>query len=192
MTGDARVQLLALMDTDPFAHDAEELLPLRLAAERGVAGGGFHPDSLMSAGGGRKSGDLPDHYVEQITGFYGDIHAPGSYGMTEMAVANQWCEAGRYHSVPWVVPLLLDEPDERLLAGDGVVEGRFGFLDLAWAGRWGGVITSDEVRVDFAPVCGCGRPGPVILADISRFSADDDKIGCAGTMDQYVRGLVGS
>ena len=53
---------------------------------------------------------------------------------------------------------------------DGVVEGRFGFLDLLYEGRWGGLITGDKVTVDFKPRCPCGRPGPTLLDNITRFA----------------------
>ena len=69
---------------------------------------------------------------------------------------------------------------------------RFGFLDLAYDGRWGGLITGDRVTVDFAERCACGRAGPTLLDNIGRFvrPGEDDHIGCAGTIDAYIRGAV--
>jgi hypothetical protein len=92
---------------------------------------------------------------------------------------------------------MLDRDGERLLteadAIDGIAEGRFGFLDLIYEGRWGGLITGDKVRVDFKDRCPCGRHGPTLMDDISRFAqpGEDDHIGCAGTIDGYIRGALG-
>ena len=93
--------------------------------------------------------------------------------------------------------LLLDRAGETLLEperGGGIVEGRFAFLDLLYEGRWGGLISGDKVHVDFAERCACGRWGPSILDDITRFAqpGEDDHIGCAGTIDAYVRGAMNS
>ena len=53
------------------------------------------------------------------------------------------------------------------------------------------VITGDRIALDHAP-CACGNAGPSIRDDIARFAdlvTGDDKIGCAGTVDAYVRGV---
>jgi hypothetical protein len=67
------------------------------------------------------------------------------YGMTEMAQMMPRCQCMRYHRPPGLIWLLLDANGERLLGPEGgpggVVEGRFGFLDLIYEGRWGGLIT---------------------------------------------------
>jgi hypothetical protein len=92
--------------------------------------------------------------------------------------------------------LILDQTGEKLLTAKdgvgGVVEGRFGFLDLLYEGRWGGLITGDKVTVDFAEECPCGRPGPTIFDNITRYAepGGDDHIGCAGTIDSYIRGAL--
>ncbi len=73
---------------------------------------------------------------------------------------------------------------------DGEIEGRAAFFDLALDGRWGGVITGDKISLDLGP-CACGNAGPIIRDNIVRYAdlEGDDKIGCAGTVDAYVRGL---
>lgn len=177
---------------------AQHMMIIDKARALGVENGAFHPDSLIMAGGGVKGVTLPDDYKERVDVFYGDVVRPGGYGMTEMAQRLPRCEAKRYHVPPGLVPLLLDRPGETLLNADGrqegVVEGRFAFLDLLYEGRWGGLITGDKVEMDFSPRCACGRPGPTLLDTITRFSqpGEDDHIGCAGTIDAYVRGEMGA
>lgn len=174
----------------------QHMMIIERARELGVRDGEFHPASVIGAGGGVKGVSLPPDYKEQVDRFYGDVVRPAVYGMTELAQPLPRCEAGRYHAAPGLVMLPLDESGERLLTGadasDGLVEARFGFLDLAYDGRWGGLITGDRVTVDFAERCACGRAGPTLLDDIGRFvrPGEDDHIGCAGTIDAYIRGAV--
>ncbi|WP_433472326.1 hypothetical protein ACQPZP_25970 [Spirillospora sp. CA-142024] len=159
---------------------------------RGVPDGGFHPDSMVLAGGGNKNKVLPEDYMQQFADFYGDVRRVRSYGMTEMHGTCMSCEEGRYHVPAWIVPLILDEPGERLLnERGGVVEGRFAFLDLSMGGRWGGLITGDRVNVDFS-ACACGRTSPAVLPNITRYGdlGGEDKITCAATLDSYVRGMI--
>ena len=173
---------------------AQHLMIIEQARRMGVGDGEFHPKSLINSGGGVKGVVLPPDYKEQVYRFYGDVVRGGAYGMTEIASTMPRCEHNRYHRPPSLIWLLLDQMGERLLGPqdgrDGVVEGRFAFLDLVYEGRWGGLISGDKVQVDYADTCPCGRPGPTILDTISRFSepGKDDHIGCAGTIDSYIRG----
>jgi hypothetical protein len=175
---------------------AQHMAIIRQAREMGVGDGEFHPRTIINAGGGIKGVALPPDYKEHVAAFYGNVIRPGAYGMTEMAQVMPRCEAGRYHRAPALITLVLDPEGERLLksedAKDGLAEGRFAFLDLAYEGRWGGIITGDKVTVDFGERCPCGRSGPTFLDNISRFSqaGGDDHIGCAGTIDAYIRGAV--
>jgi hypothetical protein len=175
---------------------APVLAIIERARERGIPDNDFHPDSLIGAGGGVKGVTLPPDYREQVSRFFGNVKRISTYAMTELAQALPSCEKGHYHVPPGLIMLLLDEAGEKLLnpEGDyeGVIEGRFGFLDLAYEGRWGGLITGDKVNVDFSATCECGRPGPVVLDNISRFTqpGEEDKISCAGTIDAYIRGRV--
>jgi hypothetical protein len=175
---------------------AQHMMVIERARAMGIPDGDFHPQSIIAAGGGVKGVALPPDYKEQVTRFYGDVIRPGGYGMTEMAHRWPACEHKRYHRPPGLVLLPLDRAGERLLTKDdavgGVVEGRMAFLDLMFDGRWGGLISGDKVQVDFRP-CPCGRPGPTILDTITRYAqqpGEDDHIGCAGTIDSYVRGEI--
>lgn len=175
---------------------SQHLMIIEHAKELGVGDGEFHPQSVVTAGGGIKGVNLPPDYKQRVDRFYGDVIRPGGYGMTEMAQRLPRCEAKRYHVPPGLIILLLDPAGERLLNPPGtydvVIEGRFGFLDLLFEGRWGGLITGDKVQVDFSEYCHCGRPGPTVLDTITRFGqpGQDDHIGCAGTIDSYIRGAL--
>ena len=176
---------------------AQHMMIIERARAMGVDDGDFHPGSVVAAGGGVKGVALPPDYKEIVKRFYGDVQRPLGYGMTEMAQRMPACEHKRYHRPPGLIMLPLDQIGETLLtkdhAVDGVVEGRFAFLDLLFDGRWGGLISGDKVQVDFRP-CPCGRPGPTILDTITRFArpGEEDHIGCAGTIDSYVRGALQS
>ncbi|MEJ5976290.1 hypothetical protein WG901_06570 [Novosphingobium sp. PS1R-30] len=93
---------------------------------------------------------------------------------------------------PWLVCLPLNKEGDALVpgVGEGKVEGRAAFFDLSMDGRWGGVISGDHIEVDYSP-CACGNRSPSIADNVYRYSdiEGDDKIGCAGTVDAYVRGL---
>ncbi|MEV5834836.1 hypothetical protein [Nocardia sp. NPDC052112] len=166
----------------------------KLVRDMGYAAKDFHPDNCIYVGGGLKRAQLPPDYQEFV---YQTFNIPAerdfqNYSMQELNSAMPKCHKGnRYHVPPWIVPFVLDEAGETLLPhADGEVEGRAAFFDLALDGRWGGVITGDKIALDFDP-CACGCKGPSIRNDIVRYAdlAGDDKIGCAGTVDAYVRGL---
>ena len=175
---------------------AQHMLIIERARELGIGDGEFHPQSVISAGGGLKGVSLPEDYKEQVDRFYGDVVRFAAYGMTEMAQTLPRCEAGRYHIAPGLIVLPLDATGERLIKPDQAngqpVEARFAFLDLMYEGRWGGLITGDKVSIDFSDRCACGRHGPTLLDNIGRYTqpGQDDHIGCAGTIDAYIRGAV--
>jgi hypothetical protein len=193
-------QIVAHRDRPVFLSGmwSQHLTIIERARELGVGDGEFHPASVIGAGGGVKGVSLPPDYKEQVDRFYGDVFRFAVYGMTELAQPLPRCEAGRYHAAPGLVMLPLDATGERLMtaadATDGLVHARFGFLDLAYDGRWGGLITGDRVTVDFADRCPCGRFGPTLLDDIGRYvqPGENDHIGCAGTIDAYIRGAAGA
>ncbi|MET0365533.1 MAG: hypothetical protein ABW169_12855, partial [Sphingobium sp.] len=117
-----------------------------------------------------------------------------NYSMQELQSGMPKCQkGGRYHLPPWLVPLILDKSGDNLLPIDLTqeYEGRAAFFDLSLDGRWGGVISGDKVAIDFRP-CACGHKGPTIRDNVARYAdlEGDDKIGCAGTVDAYVRGVA--
>lgn len=173
---------------------AQHMQVIKRARERGIEDGAFHPETVVYAAGGVKGTALPADYQEQVHRFYGNCHYLAVYGMTEMAQLMPRCDARRYHVPPGLILLLLDQDGDRLLAPKpgvtGQVEGRVGFLDLLYQGRWGGLISGDKVTMDYSPTCPCGRAGPTMLDTVARYTATggEDHIGCAGTIDAYIRG----
>jgi len=162
---------------------------------RGYTAKDFQPDNLIYVGGGLKGAQLPPDYQEF---FYETFNIRPErnfmmYSMQEINSSMPRCrQGGRYHIPPWVVCLPLNkEGDELLPVGTDETEGRAAFFDLSLDGRWGGIISGDRIEVDFSP-CECGARSPSIRDNIVRFSdlqEGDDKIGCSGTVDAYVRGL---
>lgn len=165
-----------------------------LVRERGFAAADFHPDNCIYVGGGLKRAQLPDDYQEFV---HQTFNIPAdrefqNYSMQELNSGMPRCRDGRrYHVPPWVVPFVLDVAGEAALPHtSGAMEGRAAFFDLSLDGRWGGVITGDRITLDLDP-CPCGMGGPTVHDTIVRYAdlQGDDKIGCAGTVDAYVRGL---
>jgi hypothetical protein len=165
-----------------------------LVREMGYSAKDFHPDNCIYVGGGLKRAQLPPDYQEFV---YETFNIPANrkfqnYSMQELNSGMPRCQrGGRYHVPPWMVPFVLNQDGDALLPhDDGEIEGRAAFFDLALDGRWGGVITGDKISLDLNP-CPCGNDGPSIRDDIMRYADldGDDKIGCAGTVDAYVRGL---
>jgi hypothetical protein len=163
------------------------------ARAAGVPDGTFNSDSVIIGLGGTKGARLPSDYQDRVYRFYGETIRPQCYAMTELGCNLPACHSGRYHVPPWVLLLILDETGEKLLPTPlkSKVTGRAAFFNLALEGRWGGVISGDQITVDYG-MCLCGRPGPAIAHDVSRYAelGGDDKLTCAGTMDAYVRGVI--
>ena len=166
----------------------------KLVRERGYSAADFDPDNCIYVGGGLKRAQLPDDYQEFV---HQTFNIPANrefqnYSMQELNSGMPRCREGRrYHVPPWLVPFVLDQSgDVALDHTSGALEGRAAFFDLSLDGRWGGVITGDRITLDLDP-CPCGQGGPTVHDTIVRYAdlQGDDKIGCAGTVDAYVRGL---
>lgn len=164
--------------------------------DRGYSAKDFDPDNCIYVGGGLKRALLPADYQQFV---HETFNIPEgrhfqNYSMQELNSGMPKCrEGGRYHVPPWIVPMILDKEGNELVPHDvtgGEVEGRAAFFDLSLDGRWGGVISGDKVSLDYSP-CACGNKGPSFRDNIARFAdlEGDDKIGCAGTVDAYVRGM---
>jgi len=161
---------------------------------KGHGGGDFNPNNAMMVAGGLKGAALPPNYREYILETFNvaEDRLYHMYSMREINATFPLCHAGRYHISPWVIMLPLDTGGEQLLDADGgEIESRAAFFDTSIAGRWGGVISGDKVRVSFAK-CRCGHQGPTVGRDITRYAdlPGGDKINCAGSIDAYVRGVA--
>jgi hypothetical protein len=164
--------------------------------EMGYSAKDFDPDNCIYVGGGLKRAQLPPDYQQFV---HETFNIPAgrhfqNYSMQELNSGMPKCaRGGRYHVPPWMVPMILNKEGDALLPhdGDGEIEGRAAFFDLALDGRWGGIITGDKIALDYAP-CACGNRGPTIRDNVARYAdlEGDDKIGCAGTIDAYVRGVA--
>ncbi len=165
--------------------------------EMGYSAKDFHPDNCIYVGGGLKRALLPDDYQEFVHETFNIPHNRDfqNYSMQELNSGMPKCrECGRYHVPPWIVPMILDKEGDNLVPFDlqgGEIEGRAAFFDLALDGRWGGIITGDRISLDYSPGV-CSHKGPSIRNNIARYAdlEGDDKIGCAGTIDAYVRGVA--
>ncbi len=169
----------------------------KVVRDRGYCAKDFNPDNCIYVGGGLKRALLPDDYQQFV---HETFNIPEgrhfqNYSMQELNSGMPKCrEGGRYHVPPWIIPMILDKSGDTLLPHDikgGEIEGRAAFYDLSLDGRWGGIITGDKISLDYSP-CACGKKGPSIRDNIARFAdlEGDDKIGCAGTIDAYVRGVA--
>ena len=169
----------------------------KVVRDMGYSAKDFHPDNCIYVGGGLKRAMLPPDYKEFV---HETFNIPANrdfqnYSMQELNSGMPKCREGnRYHVPPWIVPFILDKQGDAMLPHDisgGEIEGRAAFFDLSLDGRWGGVITGDRIALDYSP-CACGQKGPSIRDDIARYAdlEGDDKIGCAGTIDAYVRGVA--
>ncbi|MDB5972229.1 MAG: hypothetical protein JWQ90_4679 [Hydrocarboniphaga sp.] len=162
--------------------------------DMGYSARDFNPENSIYVGGGLKRAVLPSDYREFVYETF-NIQPERNYqnySMQELHSGMPRCrKGGRYHLPPWLVPLILDKQGDGLLPQTkGEYEGRAAFFDVSIDGRWGGVISGDKVSIDFSP-CACGAKGPSIRDNVARYAdlEGDDKIGCAGTVDAYVRGV---
>ncbi|MEJ6010050.1 hypothetical protein [Novosphingobium aquae] len=165
--------------------------------DKGYSAKDFNPDNCIYVGGGLKRAQLPADYKEFVHETFNirpeqDFQ---NYSMQELNSGMPKCREGnRYHVPPWIVPMVLNKDGDALEpydVNDGEIEGRAAFYDLSLDGRWGGVISGDKISLDYSP-CACGNKGPSIRDNIARYAdlEGDDKIGCAGTIDAYVRGVA--
>lgn len=152
--------------------------------ERGISGV-FAPNSEILTSGGGKGVEMPENFMEVITSFFGVERIHEGYGMTEISALHWGCEYGHYHVQPWVIPFLLDPQTSEPLPRKGTQTGRAAFYDFLNESHWGGVISGDEITIDWDTPCPCGQNSVFIHHDIVRYSdkegIEDDRISCAAT-----------
>ena len=170
-------------------------LMYELAAEglkRGVKNV-FAPDSAILTGGGLKGFVLPENYMEVIQEFLGVDRIQEGYGMSEISAFHWACDEKRYHVQPWVIPFLLDPDTSEPLPREGVVTGRAAFYDFLNNSHWGGIISGDEITIDWSTPCRCGLASVHIAHEIMRYSekqgVEDDRISCSATEEVKTEAL---
>jgi hypothetical protein len=156
--------------------------------ERGVKNV-FARDSVILTGGGLKGVALPDDYMDVIEGFLGVDRIQEGYGFSESSTFHWKCSEGRYHVQPWVIPFILDPQTSEPLPRTGVQTGRAAVYDLLLRAHWGGVISGDEVTIDWDLQCPCGQTSLAFEGSIMRYSekegVEDDRITCAATQEVH-------
>ncbi|TAL04266.1 MAG: hypothetical protein EPO08_01795 [Rhodospirillaceae bacterium] len=166
------------MGTSPMFYDV---------ARRGLAEGArnkFGPGSILMGGGGHKGMVMPEGWQNDCLEFFGLERMLMGYGMTEMNSFSITCEHGHYHLLPWVTLFILDLDTGKPKPRSGTQTGRAGFFDMTHDGTWGGILTGDQITVDWDTPCPCGRTSVAIKPTIQRVSelqGGDDKISCAAT-----------
>jgi hypothetical protein len=147
----------------------------------------FAPGSVLSVTGGTKGHALAADWKETVARFT-DARIAQAYGMSELSTLQYMCGSGHYHLNPWVVPYVLDPETSRLLPREGAQPGRLGFFDLLTESHWGGLLTGDQVTVDFDCRCDCGAASQHLADDVARLSdkrGGDDKITCTASPQAY-------
>ena len=149
----------------------------------------FAKDSAILTGGGLKGVALPDDYMDVIHEFLGVDRIQEGYGFSEQSAFHWGCSEGRYHVQPWVIPFVLDPETSEPLARSGRQTGRAAVYDVLLKAHWGGVISGDEVTVDWDLQCPCGQTSVAFERDIIRYSekqgVEDDRITCAATHEVH-------
>jgi hypothetical protein len=149
----------------------------------------FAKDSAILTGGGMKGVALPPDFMTVITEFLGVDKIQVGYGFSESSTFHWACEEGRYHVMPWVIPFILDPDTSEPLPRTGRRTGRAAVYDILLRAHWGGVISGDEVTIDWDLRCPCGRSSVAFEKDIMRYSEkqgiEDDRITCAATEEVH-------
>jgi hypothetical protein len=154
-------------------------------AERGLKDGMrgvFGPGSVLMIGGGTKGSVLPDNWVQTCLDFFGADRMRSGYGMAECNTGIITCEYDHHHVPPWLALYILDLDSGQPKPRHGVQMGRAAFFDMTHEGSWGGIITGDQITVDWDTPCPCGRttiPIKPNVARVSELQGGDDKISCA-------------
>ncbi|MBV9842265.1 MAG: hypothetical protein JOY99_12195 [Sphingomonadaceae bacterium] len=169
-----------------------QMIPLAQECIRRELRPDFAPGTYVLAGGrsGSKGVAFPDDWEELCHSVF-----PGPYqevfGMTETTASARLCSGGHFHQPPWIATFLLDPDTSAPLERRGVKTGRYAFFDLMPSSYWGGIITGDRITMNWDGDCPCGRSGPYMHQDITRYGnlRDDDKITCSKSPDAYEKAV---
>lgn len=144
----------------------------------------FAPDSFLATAGGLKSvQSLSDAQIEKIKKTI-PHQFQEIYGCSEIMGLSRLCPEGHFHMAPWVVSFVLDPDTGTPYPRKGIQTGRYAEFDLWATTYWGGLMTGDEVTLNWDGGCRCGRNGPYLYDRIARYidkRGGDDKITCMRT-----------
>ena len=114
-------------------------------------------------------------------------------GMSEIGAFHWGCREKKYHVQPYVVPFLLDPETSAPLPRKGRQTGRAAFYDILNRSHWGGIISGDEITIDWDTPCPCGLQRVAIEHEIMRYSekegVEDDRITCNATVEVHDEAL---
>jgi hypothetical protein len=151
--------------------------------------GMFAKDSVIFGGSGGKGGaPIPDNWEDCVKEYLGVDRIIRTFGMGEMVPFFGLCEYGHYHTMPGVIPFILDPDTSQPLPRRGRVTGRWAHYDLVPDTHWGGAISGDEVTMNWDTPCPCGRRTTYLDKNIQRYrdkSKGGDKVTCAATQQSY-------
>ncbi len=148
----------------------------------------FAPGSVMVGGGGMKGyKDAPADWEQQVLDFFGIEKLGNLYGFSECIGNAPLCDAGFFHFMPYVIPMVVDL-DMNELPRTGVQTGRMVLIDLLAESYWGGFASGDIVTIHWDEDCPCGWKSPRVEKNIQRMTIEqggEDKITCAGSQQAY-------
>jgi hypothetical protein len=168
-----------------FSQTSYLVQAARAGLKRGLRNA-LGPGSIVQCGGGGKGVVLPDDWESLIREFTGVEQIHQGYGMTELTGSMALCPHNHYHIQRFIVPFILTPDGRSALPRTGRQTGRFAALDLAAQHLWGGLVTGDQLTIEWDEPCACGRKGAYILNQIGRIDesiSGDDKVSCAATID---------
>jgi hypothetical protein len=174
-----------------FAPTGAMIELARLCRERGFEPRLGEGSFIITGGGsGSKGVAFPDGWEELLHGVFPPPYQE-LYGMTECTGVWRLCPEGWFHGPPTVISFVVDPDTGVPLERSGVQTGRHVLFDLSASTHWGGAITGDQVTIDWDGGCPCGRTGPRILNNVTRYSLvrGDDKITCAMSPGAYERAV---
>lgn len=166
----------------------DQLIPLAQEARKRGLVASFDPQSYILGGGrsGAKGGTFPEDWEEICKSAF-PFPFQETYGMTESTGSARLCSGGHFHVSPWVAIFQLDPNTSAPIQREGTQTGRLALFDTLPTSYWGGLITGDRVTVNWDGGCSCGRKGPYVHNDVTRYSnlRDDDKVTCSKSPDAY-------
>ena len=167
----------------------------KVVRDRGYSAKDFHPDNCIYIGGGLKRAQLPPDYQEFV---HETFNIPANrdfqnYSMQELNSGMPKCQRGnRYHVPPWLVPFILNEDGRLPCCRTRPARSRAAPPSSTFRSTGAGAASSPATRsrsISVPARAAARARRSATTSSATRICEGDDKIGCAGTVDAYVRGL---